>query len=1201
MKVRFHTMGKSPHSWTYVTQSLARAMLNIGNNEVFYKSTDGLENFPDDLKHILIPGYHGILGANKDSQNSTSDGSVDYMTEDRQIIKVTKDNILPEIPDKNMPYDLDFAYTIFYQAPRRFHPSSKMKALIWNFESSIIPYGWHLYHRAIDYILPSSQFSYDIFANCGVPKDKMLVVPHGVDSKLFNPNIPPFQLKTQKKVKFLHNAIPHARKCHDRVLKGYLDAFTGDDDVCLVMKTKFLTPSQPFEVDVKKIIEEALKGRRNPAEIEVINDFLPTIGALYTATDAVISMSSTEGFCLLPGTIVDIQEKLINIEEVEENNFVTSHTGNQNRVSGVTKRQYCGEIVSIKRHGCSEWFSGTPEHPHLIIKRNKRKFEKLRKDIGMGEIPKWIKLSEIEKGDLVCIPKPKFNTYEEKKEIKLTDYFPDIKIENGNGFLSLSFVQDKDVTSLKDIAKEFNCSFQYVSDLINKKAKGRSDLGAKILNRVEELNYKAPRHICLPEKIKITKELAEFFGTYIAEGSIGTNGGAFEISQHKDEIYSHKLQKNIFEKLNLKYNHKIFGNRSKIIVSGRIFCKILSDLFGKGFFNKKIPKEFYNSRFISYILKGIFYGDGTATNGRYSFSTSSPYLAKDIFEILLEKGIFCNIRLDKRKKNINYCIEVSKSYNEKFYKLINPIKYNNDVFIPAGQKNNSIIEDESFFYVPIANVVKKQYSGFVYNLHVEKDESYTSYGMVTHNCLPLLEALACDSLIIAPRHGGQLEFLNDSNSLLVNAGEMIAPQSMQYWHYAEKAVVGDPSVKHFSELLRRTYENIDYEKNRIKEAARKTTEQFSWENAAKMILDLPIPKALSTARLNYPKRKVLYIVPYAMAGGGEVWVREMIKKLDRNIYEPHVAFVHGMTAELKRMFEGVDFTIEDLGEQGKANALKCMLESENYSIIHFYNSFGMYNLLKECWRQGMRVRIVETVHSDLAWPDAMVKVAKREDLVCAIAPVSNTMAKKMLKYGNKNVMTIPHAINWNKFETVNRSKDVLKEFGVPDGFVIGFVGRLSPEKNIPCVLQCAKNLPQHSFVIVGGGPQEGPLKQMAKELKNVFFIGERQDVEKFYAAFDVLMLSSSMEGLPLVILEAMVTGTPVVASDVGAVSELVTDGINGYTIWNHNDSGLFSAAITRLTNENIWKQMSMNSKLIARAAKERSEEININTLYNKLF
>jgi glycosyltransferase involved in cell wall biosynthesis len=235
------------------------------------------------------------------------------------------------------------------------------------------------------------------------------------------------------------------------------------------------------------------------------------------------------------------------------------------------------------------------------------------------------------------------------------------------------------------------------------------------------------------------------------------------------------------------------------------------------------------------------------------------------------------------------------------------------------------------------------------------------------------------------------------------------------------------------------------------------------------------------------------------------------------------------------------------------------------------------------------------------WGDAMVKVAKRDDFVCAIATVSNTMSNKMIKFKNQNVMTLPHAIDWERFEGVERSKEILKEFGVPDGFVVGFVGRLSPEKNIPCLLQCAKQMPEVSFVIVGKGPQEQPLKQLAKDLKNVFFIGERRDVEKFYAAFDVLMLSSTMEGLPLVILEAMVTGTPVVASNVGAVSELVIDGMNGFSILNSNNYLLFGEAIEKLKNVETWKVFSENSKLVAKTAKEKAQAKDINSLYNRLF
>lgn len=754
MKVRFHTMLGTLHSWSIVSQCLARAMINIGGHDVYMKSTNNLEHFPDDLKPYLIPGYHGVL----------SQGPADYIEEDGTQTKSDPKSPFPNLKEEGFPYDLELAYTIFYQFPRRFFPQSKARVGFWNFESSVLPPGWHLYHHAIDYVLPSSQYSYDIFAKNNIPESKMLVVPHGVDTNVFNPDIPPFKLRTEKKIKFLHNAIPHARKCHDRMIEAYLDAFTGDDDVCLIMKTKFKQPDRdkPFEVNVEETLEKAFKGRKNPPEIEIINDkFIPDIGSLYTACDAVVSMSSAEGF--------------------------------------------------------------------------------------------W---------------------------------------------------------------------------------------------------------------------------------------------------------------------------------------------------------------------------------------------------------------------------------------------------------------------------------------------------------LPGLEALACGMLVIAPRHGGQLEFLNDDNSLLINTNEMKAPITMQYWTHSPDAVVGDPDTRHCSELMRRAYENMDEEKVRIQKAARETTEKFSWENAAQMILDLPIPE--KSSRIN-DKKKVLYIVPYAMAGGGEVWVKQIIEKLDKSRYEPHIAFVSGISDELSSLFKDSGATYHDLSNQGRGHALKAFVESYNFSIVHFYNSFGIYNVIRQAWSQGYRCRIVETVHSDLMWPDSMTKVAARDKLVAAIVSVSSSMGRKLLKNGNKNVAVLPQQVDWNRFK-VPRSKKVLEGLNIKEDFVVGYVGRLSPEKNLPILLRCAQVLSDVAFVLVGDGPQGEALKQAATPLKNVYFVGRQENVEEFYASFDILMLPSSIEGLPLVILEAMACGTPVVASDVGAIAEVVNDGVNGSLIWNPGAHLLFARAIRKLREDGeLWKQYSNNSKNFAKAMEEKGKEFTINHIYNVLF
>jgi glycosyltransferase involved in cell wall biosynthesis len=1141
---------------------------------------------------MLLPGYHGIL----------SQGQAEYLDGQGNEMTVPKKNPEPDIKDVNRPYDLELAYTIPYQGPRRFFPESKCRAIIWNFESSILPPGWNIYSRAVDYILPSSKFSYDIFANNGIPEEKLVTVPHGVDTNIFNPDIPPFKLKTKKKVKFLHNAIPHHRKLHERVIRGYVETFSGNDDVCLVLKTKFVKESskKPFEVDVKNIITSIMAGRKNPPEIEVINTFIPDIGALYTACDVVVSMSSTEGFCLLPGTLVNTARGSVSIENVSNEDFVYTHLGNKKQVVGLTTRKVNENLIDIRRHGSDVWFSGTKNHPHLVVKRKNRRFNELRSLAKDGKLAaKWVGLGEVEKGDLVVIPKPKFDHIVNNIiDIKQYD-IPNLQEKDNKVWLKKSFDKRTGVSSVSKIADLAGCSFQYVSETLNhEKAGNTTNLAKQITQIAKTAGYKKPTPLKVDRFIEIDELVAKFFGLYIAEGSVSSNGNSFNINLSSLETYGQNMARNICKKFHIPFCENTNENKYQLSGSGKIVSFVLSKLFGLGAYNKKIPFEFYKAPFIGHLLHGIFYGDGSASNRKYSFCTSSPRLRDDIFQILLSNGIFANLRTDTRSEYDNYIIEIAASFNEKFNRLVKPYKYNSEVILPNGSRNNSIIEGKDCFLVPINKVMETHYKGEVYNLEVEEDHSFCSHGMATHNCLPLLEALACDKLIIAPRHGGQLDFLNDENSILVDTGEMDAPLTMQYWGYMKGATVGDPDIEHFKSLLKRVYNNLEKEKARIIQPAKKTVDKFTWEAAAQIILDLPIPE--KSIRI-FPKKKVLYVIPYKMAGGGEVWIREALKKLDRSIYEPHIALIGGINTELENLFKDLDVTLEDLSINGKGAALKCLVETGGFSLIHFYNSFGVYLVIREAVKEGLSCRIVETVHSELSWPDSMMKVSAREPFVTAIAAVSNKMARKLLKMGNKNVVSLPQVIDWERFN-VPRSKEILGKFNIPTDFVVGFVGRISPEKNISAILSCAKMLPNVSFVIAGSGPQESPLKQMASKLKNVFFVGRRNDVEKWYPAFDLLILPSVVEGMPLVILEAMSAGTPIVASDVGAISEAVFDGITGGLVWNPADPSLFVRVIEQFQkDQDLLRRCSNNARMIASSLNDKTRHFNINHFYNMIF
>jgi glycosyltransferase involved in cell wall biosynthesis len=126
-----------------------------------------------------------------------------------------------------------------------------------------------------------------------------------------------------------------------------------------------------------------------------------------------------------------------------------------------------------------------------------------------------------------------------------------------------------------------------------------------------------------------------------------------------------------------------------------------------------------------------------------------------------------------------------------------------------------------------------------------------------------------------------------------------------------------------------------------------------------------------------------------------------------------------------------------------------------------------------------------------------------------------------------------------------------RELGLPaDRPVVGTLARLAPQKGVEYLLQAAAVLRDRehpvALVIAGDGPLRAPLEKTARALGvDARFLGYRPDAAGLLSLFDVFVLPSVTEGLPLVVLEAMAAGCPVVAAGVGGVPEAVEDGRTG--------------------------------------------------------
>lgn len=156
------------------------------------------------------------------------------------------------------------------------------------------------------------------------------------------------------------------------------------------------------------------------------------------------------------------------------------------------------------------------------------------------------------------------------------------------------------------------------------------------------------------------------------------------------------------------------------------------------------------------------------------------------------------------------------------------------------------------------------------------------------------------------------------------------------------------------------------------------------------------------------------------------------------------------------------------------------------------------------------------------------------------------------------------------------------------GMRVCFVGRLSEEKGLPSLLGAMSRVhaysPSTRVTIVGTGPLGSYLRERARAMglnDIVRFAGYMSNSFEALAQSDIFVLPSRTEGCPIVILEAMAMGLPVVATDVGGNPELVTDGETGFLVPYNHPERMASAIVRLCKDRQLRRAMGRRGKEIA--------------------
>jgi len=173
---------------------------------------------------------------------------------------------------------------------------------------------------------------------------------------------------------------------------------------------------------------------------------------------------------------------------------------------------------------------------------------------------------------------------------------------------------------------------------------------------------------------------------------------------------------------------------------------------------------------------------------------------------------------------------------------------------------------------------------------------------------------------------------------------------------------------------------------------------------------------------------------------------------------------------------------------------------------------------------------------------------------------------------------IPGGIYLEDFPPTKKIKIINKRYRLKNKKVVLFTGKLTPQKGVCYLIQAAKDI-KGEIYIIGDGPEKKNLEDLTYKLKlkNVHFLGymggnKKNELEEFYYRADVFVAPSVWdEPLGLVILEAMTTRTPVIATRKGGIPLAVKDGINGFLIRPKN-SRQIAEACNKLLEDNVLRR-----------------------------
>lgn len=348
-----------------------------------------------------------------------------------------------------------------------------------------------------------------------------------------------------------------------------------------------------------------------------------------------------------------------------------------------------------------------------------------------------------------------------------------------------------------------------------------------------------------------------------------------------------------------------------------------------------------------------------------------------------------------------------------------------------------------------------------------------------------------------------------------------------------------------------------------------------------MSLTSPAPGAEIPTRLS----RLLLVVDSLDVGGAERHVVDLALALRRVGHEVTVAC--SVAGALSELLAEADVPVRTLMDQlvkrhvslAYARGLARLVREERFDLVHahIYASEAAAAIAT----LGTDIPLVVTQHTEALWQNRRTRLVNQRFCrrAARVIAVSDAVQRRLVERDNippEKITMIPNAV-----PAASEARCAVQP--LPDewreGPLVGVVARLHPDKGVANFLKAASRVaplfPKARFIVAGDGPLREELEGLVRRLGlgNAHFLGFRADSRALTGMLDILVVPSLTEGAPLVVLEAMAAGIPVVATAVGGIPDQIRHGEEGLLVPPRDPVALGDALLKLLRNPDLAQRM----------------------------